>query len=575
MKALYSWLKLLVCGLLLGTAGCTVDFPDDLPYTCAEDADCGGKGYVCAALPDARKYCCLPQAETCNQLDDDCDGEFDELETAVCYSGPANTANKGICRTGKPTCGAGGNISCVGEVLPATEVCNGKDDNCDGTVDEGFDFLSGRNNCGRCDQACAATQDCVNGQCAGRREAACDNGTDDDSDGPIDCADTDCSSLPCGPNCVCIGGKKGEAVCDNNVDDDADSTPQTTDRVDCADSDCDGKACGAGCACIGGKKGESECGNALDDDGDGNVTTTPPTRTDCSDTDCDNRECGVGCLCAGGSKTEVECGNGADDDKDGNGTTLIDCADPDCSSRECGVGCLCQAGAKVEAACSDGLDNDGDGFTDCEDTQCSGQSCVVGDPGAICKRRQCQENNCTDGLDNDKNGKTDCQDPGCEGLPHIAARQVCTVANGPQEANCTNNADDDGDNRQDCRTQGMGAEPNCLTGICDVGCQYNNTAGSACTTRRETFCDDGVSNNDGDTLADCADTADCDGKSCNALGGCICAGTARKETTCNDGRDNDQDNLADCADNVDCPASTVCRKSDGTPGACNASRQCI
>jgi hypothetical protein len=584
MKALYYWLNLLVCGLVLGSAACTVSFPDELPYTCEADADCGGKGYVCTSLPDARRYCCKPEpAELCNRLDDDCDGEIDELEATSCYTGPDNTRNIGACRAGKPTCGEG-NIGCVGEVLPSQEVCNGKDDDCDGTVDEGFDFLTGRDNCGRCDQKCSATQDCIAGQCTGRREAACDNGADDDSDGPIDCVDPDCNALPCGPNCVCIGGKKGEAVCDNSVDDDADSTPQTTDKQDCADSDCDGKSCanadcggrlcGVGCVCIGLKKGEGECGNGVDDDGDG--VGTPPTLTDCKDPDCDAKECGVGCLCSGGNKTEVECGNNADDDGDSTqGTTdRVDCRDADCAGKECGVGCICSGSAKVEAACQDGLDNDGDNLVDCEDPQCDGQACVLGEPGAICKRKQCLENNCTDGLDNDKKNGTDCQDPGCEGLPHILARQVCTAANGPQESNCTNNQDDDADNRIDCRTQGQGSEPNCLDGSCGVGCKNNNTAGSACTAKIEIFCDDGISN-DGDAQIDCADTADCEGKPCNTAPnvlGCTCTGGVKKETVCNDSKDNDYDNLVDCADTTDCPAATVCRKDDGTPGTCGSGR---
>ncbi len=579
MKALYYWLNLLVCGLLLGTAaGCSVDFPDELPYTCQQDADCGGKGYICAALPDTRRYCCLPQDEVCNRLDDDCDGEFDELETTSCYTGPETTRNVGACRPGRAQCGEG-NITCIGEVLPGTEVCNGKDDDCDGTVDEGFDFLTGRNNCGRCDQACAATQDCIGGQCMGRRETACDNGKDDDGDGNdtatpptlTDCSDPDCNGLPCGPNCLCIGGKKGEAVCDNGADDDGDGTGTPPTLTDCADPDCDAKACGTGCVCISGKKGEGECGNGKDDDGDGNDTVMPPMVTDCSDPDCSNKECGEGCLCQGTSKTEVLCGNGKSDD----GDATIDCADPDCASKECGLGCLCQGSAKVEAACQDGMDNDGDNLIDCEDPQCDGQSCVLGEAGATCKRRQCLENNCTDGLDNDKNGKTDCQDSGCEGIAHIAAGQVCTVALGPKEFLCTDGRDNDGDKKIDCNNGGQGAEPNCLTGICGVGCQYNNVVGSnPCNNRKETYCDDNVSN-DGDALIDCADTADCDGKSCSGLGGCTCTAGARKETACNDSKDNDADNQIDCADATDCPTNTPCRKPDGGVGACNASRQCI
>ena len=48
----------------------------------------------------------LPGAETCNELDDDCDGVVDDGcvcrrgETRACYDGPAATAGVGVCRAG-------------------------------------------------------------------------------------------------------------------------------------------------------------------------------------------------------------------------------------------------------------------------------------------------------------------------------------------------------------------------------------------------------------------------------------------------------------------------------------------
>ena len=82
-------------------------------------------------------------AESCNGLDDDCDGETDEnadgeVITAECYSGPIGTAGIGSCQNGLRFCAAGAFDACEGEVLPATEVCNGFDDDCDGIVDDGF-----------------------------------------------------------------------------------------------------------------------------------------------------------------------------------------------------------------------------------------------------------------------------------------------------------------------------------------------------------------------------------------------------------------------------------------------------
>ena len=78
--------------------------------------------------------------EICDGKDNDCDGAVDEdfpqLNTA-CTDG-----NLGICAgTGTLECDIGGtgtvcSITTPGQV-PRTETCNGLDDNCDGTVDEG------------------------------------------------------------------------------------------------------------------------------------------------------------------------------------------------------------------------------------------------------------------------------------------------------------------------------------------------------------------------------------------------------------------------------------------------------
>ncbi len=56
-----------------------------------------------------------------------------------CYPGPAGTQGVGVCRPGTQPCGAHGLWGpCTGAVLPTPEVCNGLDDNCNGTVDEGL-----------------------------------------------------------------------------------------------------------------------------------------------------------------------------------------------------------------------------------------------------------------------------------------------------------------------------------------------------------------------------------------------------------------------------------------------------
>jgi hypothetical protein len=90
-----------------------------------------------------------PAAETCNLMDDDCNGLVDDGidctpvcsdgQTMSCYSGFPGTSGIGACRAGLRICQDGVFGACTGEVLPAVEVCNNVDDDCDGTVDEGLD----------------------------------------------------------------------------------------------------------------------------------------------------------------------------------------------------------------------------------------------------------------------------------------------------------------------------------------------------------------------------------------------------------------------------------------------------
>lgn len=59
-------------------------------------------------------------------------------QTRPCYTGPAGTENRGICRAGTQRCESDGWTACTGETLPHAEIPdNGLDDDCDGLIDEG------------------------------------------------------------------------------------------------------------------------------------------------------------------------------------------------------------------------------------------------------------------------------------------------------------------------------------------------------------------------------------------------------------------------------------------------------
>jgi hypothetical protein len=74
----------------------------------------------------------VPAAETCNAIDDNCDGQVDEDLTRRCGT------DVGVCRRGTETCGNGDWGVCAGEITPVAEACNTVDDNCNGETDEGF-----------------------------------------------------------------------------------------------------------------------------------------------------------------------------------------------------------------------------------------------------------------------------------------------------------------------------------------------------------------------------------------------------------------------------------------------------
>ncbi len=75
----------------------------------------------------------LPAAEKCDALDHDCDGEprNGNPETAPC-----DTGELGICSQGMLECTEQG-LVCKQKSQASFEICNGKDDDCNGLVDEG------------------------------------------------------------------------------------------------------------------------------------------------------------------------------------------------------------------------------------------------------------------------------------------------------------------------------------------------------------------------------------------------------------------------------------------------------
>ncbi|MDI1477024.1 MopE-related protein [Polyangium sp. y55x31] len=92
---------------------------------------CVGPNVECTAVPKD------PSPEVCNNIDDDCNGTVDDNNPE---SGtPCSTPYPSICGPGHNNCNAGV-LECVGDIAPGSvaETCNGVDDDCDGQIDDGF-----------------------------------------------------------------------------------------------------------------------------------------------------------------------------------------------------------------------------------------------------------------------------------------------------------------------------------------------------------------------------------------------------------------------------------------------------
>jgi hypothetical protein len=106
--------------------------PDGLCATPAHagTTSCVGNQVVCTGANVLTEQ--SAPTETCNSIDDDCDGQVDDNPTNVGKS--CGVSNLAPCKFGKEQCVSGA-LVCVGAVNPQTEVCDGLDNNCDGAID--------------------------------------------------------------------------------------------------------------------------------------------------------------------------------------------------------------------------------------------------------------------------------------------------------------------------------------------------------------------------------------------------------------------------------------------------------
>lgn len=139
-----------------GDEDCDGAIDEDPTLTVYPDADADGFGQTegatmaCFAAPgyalrdgdcdDTRASVHPGGIELCNGRDDDCNGTVDDPELGCdCTDGarrPCGASDVGDCELGVQTCIGGRWGACDGEVRPRDEVCGGGDEDCDGAVDE-------------------------------------------------------------------------------------------------------------------------------------------------------------------------------------------------------------------------------------------------------------------------------------------------------------------------------------------------------------------------------------------------------------------------------------------------------
>lgn len=605
-----------------------------------------------------------PLPEVCNNADDNCDGVVDE-------GFGQTTCGKGVCEHTVSDCVNGVPQTCDPMQGAVVELCNGLDDDCDGSVDE--DYPTNGQACDGIDSdqcangtfTCTANGlgvECVNENPSGIVDIC--NNSDDDCDGAVDedyptkgqaCDGVDsdfckfgnftCTANGLAVECVNEVVTDVVEVCDSK-DNDCDGATDEENATGCVthyyDNDADGFGVNGNTKCLCGPSGKYTAMVDSDCD-DGNAAVNPSVKELCNGVDdncvggadedfplkdqsCDGVDSD---LCAYGSYTctadgsAVECVNenpsnvaeicdGEDNDCDGS-------VDEDFGLTTCGLGvcehtianCLagkvqtCDPLQGAEPEVCDGTDNDCDGATDkelgentcglgvCEHTvpNCFAGKTVICDPLEGASSEVC------DGEDNDCDGKQD------EGM----ACSTCGLNYGPVQCWETKSGETDDENYlfsygckptwnmsgseavfifksavggvqvaasvNDANNVPAGADlrlftlkDQCSSSLCESAgtdtVVFNAGAGvthylavdgyngasaafSMSISCKETACADGK-DNDVDDLVDCADS-DCKGTAACPAANEICAG----------GVDEDGDGFVDCAD-PDCAFSDIC-----------------
>jgi len=337
--------------------------------------------------------------ERCNGQDDDCDGLVDEGNPDA---SPTCGEDEGECSFGVEVCvnaaGSVGDVQCLGAVGPVDETCNGLDDDCDGETDNGFTYgdavigasCDGVGACGEGVVECVPGDDSAatcstnpNGSASEASDEICDR-FDNDCDGElnedaVDVENAGCSSVGvCGASgativATCSQDTTATWTCDYSGVPDYEAGTEAS--CDLLDNNCDGftdEAFGVGAGCDGDDADSCLNGVVRCDPVDAGATTcdesgasTAVEVCDGQDNDCDGETDEI--YKAGDDNTVVFDGGPFSGDA---GKTL----DQPCGTGACADGVVacgpdfhtlvCSTRGNVATDVCDGEDNDCDGDVD-------------------------------------------------------------------------------------------------------------------------------------------------------------------------------------------------------------------
>ena len=176
---------------------CDTLIDENVTRTCVNK--CGSGTETCKFSDDGNPAndwvgCTAPTASTeiCDGLDNDCNGTVDDNVSGMGKACDAPVTEGNTCKKGQLKC-VGGAPTCVGYLIGSVEICDNKDNDCDGKTDE--------------DNPCPTKMKCIKGWCRAPctgLEFGCPKGY---TCRDLYCIPDKCAEITCKGDEKCVDGK--------------------------------------------------------------------------------------------------------------------------------------------------------------------------------------------------------------------------------------------------------------------------------------------------------------------------------------------------------------------------------